>query len=321
MLMKLTTLRLTDEVNCRFIGMEKDDVKSLHEEFAVLTPNFYFTPAYRLGKWDGKIKFFSLRGTTYIHLLEKIVPRVRKLGYKIKILDGRKGLQTTPEPIDKNYYSQIPDVHTGNPTIFRDYQVEIVNTLIKEGNGIAVAATASGKTLCAAALCDLYGKHNLRTLTIVPDKNLIVQTRGVYLHYQLDVGEYSGERKDLSHTHIVSTWQSLQNNPAIMKLFQVVIVDECLDKNTKIKMADGRETSIKDIAIGDNVISFNIQTNSFETDEVIKIHKNISALENFYLLEFDNGQKIKITGNHKILTTSGYIRADKLTEDHEIIHL
>jgi hypothetical protein len=38
-----------------------------------------------------------------------------------------------------------------------------------------------------------------------------------------------------------------------------------------------------------------------------------------YLLEFDDGSQLEITGNHKILTTDGLIRADLLDNSHNII--
>ena len=39
-----------------------------------------------------------------------------------------------------------------------------------------------------------------------------------------------------------------------------------------------------------------------------------------YELEFDNGIKIQVTGNHKFLTNLGWCRADELTISHEIIN-
>jgi len=76
-------------------------------------------------------------------------------------------------------------------------------------------------------LIDLYGKQGLNTLTIVPSISLVQQTKNTFEFLGLDVGEYSGTSKNLNHTHIVSTWQTLQNNPKIIKQFQVVVVDEC----------------------------------------------------------------------------------------------
>jgi intein/homing endonuclease len=37
-------------------------------------------------------------------------------------------------------------------------------------------------------------------------------------------------------------------------------------------------------------------------------------------MEFDNGSKIQVSGNHKFLTNLGWVRADKLTDTHEIIN-
>ena len=36
-------------------------------------------------------------------------------------------------------------------------------------------------------------------------------------------------------------------------------------------------------------------------------------------MEFDNDSIIEVTGNHKFLTKFGWVRADELTENHEII--
>jgi superfamily II DNA or RNA helicase len=81
-------------------------------------------------------------------------------------------------------------------------------------------------TLTCAALCDLYGKAGLSTVTIVPSKDLIEQTYKEYVICELDTGRYSGDNKDINHRHIVSTWQSLKNNPLLMEQFDMVIVDE-----------------------------------------------------------------------------------------------
>jgi intein/homing endonuclease len=38
-------------------------------------------------------------------------------------------------------------------------------------------------------------------------------------------------------------------------------------------------------------------------------------------LEFDNGSAIKVTANHKFLTNKGWVRADQLTDDLDIIDI
>jgi superfamily II DNA or RNA helicase len=54
-------------------------------------------------------------------------------------------------------------------------------------------------------LCEPYG----RTMVIVPNKSLVVQTEEDYKNLGLDVGVYFGDRKELNKTHTICTWQSL----------------------------------------------------------------------------------------------------------------
>lgn len=81
-------------------------------------------------------------------------------------------------------------------------------------------------TIICAAILYAYTKYNIKTITIVPDQTLILQTIATYSLCELDVGEYSGKRKTLDHQHIVSTWQALQHNPMLMNGFDLIIVDE-----------------------------------------------------------------------------------------------
>jgi superfamily II DNA or RNA helicase len=46
-------------------------------------------------------------------------------------------------------------------------------------------------------------------MVIVPNKSLVVQTEEDYKNLGLDVGVYFGDRKELSKTHTICTWQSL----------------------------------------------------------------------------------------------------------------
>jgi superfamily II DNA or RNA helicase len=43
----------------------------------------------------------------------------------------------------------------------------------------------------------------------------------------MDVGEYSGDIKDINHQHIVTTWQALKNNPELLYGINMFIIDEC----------------------------------------------------------------------------------------------
>jgi hypothetical protein len=174
-------------------------------------------------------------------------------------------------------------------------------------------------TILNAVLVDKYNKKGCKTLTIVPAKTLIKQTIDQFIALGLDVSHFNTANPSIDHDHLVSTWQTLRNYPALIGEFQMVVVDECLNENTQILTPSGVK-SIKDMIEGDTVLSYNVDSNIFEEDVVVKVHQNlaISSDEKMYRLEFDQAS-IEITGNHKVLTDSGYKRADELTDGDEII--
>jgi len=71
-------------------------------------------------------------------------------------------------------------------------------------------ATGAGKTVVTAALsqrCEQYG----RTIVIVPNRSLVLQTEEDYINMGLDVGIIFGGRHEYNHKHTIATWQSLDS--------------------------------------------------------------------------------------------------------------
>lgn len=221
------TIKILNEVHIMLVGLHGTDLQVLYDKFGVFVPNHFFNPRFKLGQWDGRIRYFTKDGKTYLYLLDQILPMLKKMGYKVKLDDRRSVEAFQPDFIDCNIFSNIMHPDSGLPIILRPHQVEAVNTLITNGFGVCVAGTGAGKTLAAAALVKTYDNLGVRSITIVPDQTLIRQTKRDYINCGLDTGEYSGATKTLDHRHIVSTWQALQNNPALMTTFDMVIVDEC----------------------------------------------------------------------------------------------
>ena len=79
-------LYLKDEVNCKFEGLDLTDRRKLSNKFKFDIPHARFMPAVRLGRWDGKISFFQLGGSTFINLLPDILDDIsnyKKLAPKV----------------------------------------------------------------------------------------------------------------------------------------------------------------------------------------------------------------------------------------------
>lgn len=220
-------IRILDEVNCAIIGLKPDHHQMLYEKYGIYAPNYFFNPKFKMGSWDGKIRYFQRNGKTYVYLLNEMIPIITKLGYAVELDDQRFSFVPDVDTITDQVFSHVEHPESGQQIILRNYQVEAVNTLIQAKGGVVIAATGAGKTFICAALAQQHGLKGMKTLTIVPSKDLIEQTAVEYELCQLDTGRYYGDVKDINHDHLVSTWQSLKNNPMMLNGYDVVIVDEC----------------------------------------------------------------------------------------------
>ena len=204
---------LQDEVNCKVEGLEVDARRRLVARFKYEVPYARHLPAVRLGRWDGKVAYFQLGGSTYINLLPDVIQWLTERNYNIELEDRRIGNQDFQfDQITEDSFSHIawPEKHerAGQPIVLRDYQVEIINSFLANPQGIQEVATGAGKTIMTAALSksvEAYG----RSIVIVPNKSLVTQTETDYRNLQLDVGVFYGDRKELGHTHTICTWQSM----------------------------------------------------------------------------------------------------------------
>jgi len=213
--MRQAKIVIKDEVNCKVEGLELDCRKALMRKFEHEVPGARYLPAVRLGRWNGKVSYCSLAGSTYINLIPDVVSVLEEYDYDIELEDLR-GYQTTfsfnQVSMDSFSDKVWPKGHTqaGEPIMLRDYQVDIVNNFLKNPQCIQEVATGAGKTIMTAALSksiEYYG----RSIVIVPNKSLVVQTEADYINLGLDVGVYFGDRKEYNKQHTICTWQSLNN--------------------------------------------------------------------------------------------------------------
>ena len=206
-------LHIHDEVNVRILGLDVNLRRALTNRFKFEVPGARYLPSVRLGRWDGKVSYFSLSGSTYINLLPDIIPVIEEHGYDIEITDTRSYCTNFKFPaVDDNTFScrQWPPNHPcqGQAIVLRDYQIEIVNKFLSNPQCIQTVATGSGKTIMTASLSYCVESYG-RSIVIVPNKSLVTQTLQDYVNLGLDVGVYFGDRKDLGHRHTICTWQSL----------------------------------------------------------------------------------------------------------------
>jgi len=207
-------LTIRDEVNIKLEGLAVETRRKIVNKLKFDLPYARHMPAYKLGRWDGTKTYFSIGGTGYLAHLDIILPIIENDGYEIEVEDLRQHQDITFTPVTENYWADQgktwPKGHpeAGTPIVLRDYQFDVVNKFLENPQSLQEVATGAGKTITTATLshlCEPYG----RTMVIVPNKSLVVQTEEDYINLGLDVGVYFGDRKELNRTHTICTWQSL----------------------------------------------------------------------------------------------------------------
>ncbi len=207
-------LTIKDEVNIKVDGLRVETRRKIVNKLKFDLPYARHMPAYKLGRWDGTKTYFNIGGSGYLAHLDVILAVIEDEGYDIEVEDLRPHQELKFAAIDENYWANLgktwPKGHqqAGEPIVLRDYQYEVINKFLENPQALQEVATGAGKTITTATLshlCEPYG----RTMVVVPNKSLVVQTEEDYRNLGLDVGVYFGDRKELGKTHTICTWQSL----------------------------------------------------------------------------------------------------------------
>jgi superfamily II DNA or RNA helicase len=209
---KTAVLKISDQVNCKLEGLEPEVRRKISDACKYFVPYARHMPAFKLGRWDGKIAFASIGGSTFINMLDRILPLVIEAGYDIQVDDRRPSYSFEfPEITEDMLAEKVwPEGHpiAGQSIMLRDYQVQAIKTYLDNLQSIQSISTGAGKTLLTATLSSLIEPYG-RSIVIVPNKSLVEQTEEDYLNLGLDVGVFYGDRKEWGKTHTICTWQSL----------------------------------------------------------------------------------------------------------------
>ena len=212
--MKTCIINIKDEVNIRLEGLDPATRRKCSNKLKFFLPHAYHMPAYKLGRWDGTVRFCDVGGRTFLNLLDDILPIIMQEGYDVQINDTREKHDLVFDKVTDDYWgdAEWPAGHIaeGQKIRLRDYQVDIVNKFIEHPQCLQEVATGAGKTIITATMSSLVEKYG-RSIVIVPNKDLVRQTFEDYENCGLDVGVYFGDKKDIGKTHTICTWQSLNS--------------------------------------------------------------------------------------------------------------
>lgn len=305
--------------------------------------NYRFMPRYKMGIWDGKMDFFN-NGIINMGLWGEIIKCCKEYGYDFKLENKekfpKKGEILRDNIVDfcKDFYKDHKVKNSDKPFFPYDHQIDAIYKILQWRYGLVEIATAGGKSLVFGTIVFYYLKNinkDSKFLLIVPTINLVTQFYNDLMEYNLGFNNDNKSPLNLKIEEIMSdhprkhfdgepnicigTYQSLEKrSKEWLSQFDVVCVDECLHPDSLISMADGTFKKIKDVIIGDRVYTINEKNDKKEIKEVEYVYKNLSN-QPMYEIEMENGDIIKLTGNHKVKLENGsWLRVDELSENDNI---
>ena len=197
----------------------------LSDRLTFFANGYKFSPKFRSGFWDGKIRLLNARNRTlYKGLTKQVADFCKENNYKL-VLDGDF------DNVDYSIEQAKAFVKTLNiPEHFeeRDYQLETFVHCVKKRRSLFVSPTNSGKSMI---IYWLYRYYKKKTLLIVPRTGLITQMYNDFESYGYDVSNIhtisEGQSKITDKPLVIATWQSIfKLNPKWFDQFEVVIGDE-----------------------------------------------------------------------------------------------
>ena len=252
----MTTTRylIIDKIDEVYLKIEADaDIsRELGEYFTFEVPGFKFMPQFRNRVWDGKIRLFSYAtGKIYTCLYPYIVNWCNENG--VQVVDGTKIKDTKVDVSKVDEFIKALKI----PMEVRDYQKEAFIHAVQKNRCLLLSPTASGKSLIVYLLTrfnQLRIKNKI--LIIVPTTSLVEQLYKDFKDYGYDSDKYvhriyEGHSRDTDKQIIISTWQSIYNQPKKWfgqfdmivgdeaHLFKAVSLTKIMTKMTKCKYRVG----------------------------------------------------------------------------------
>ena len=224
-------IEIQDYKNMRLKNLSPKTRRKCSDRLKFKDPKARYMSSVKLGRWDGTFSYCSIGGQTYINFLPILYPIIEEDGYEFEVVDNRDLDHLYFPKIDKNLFSDVvwPETHrlANQPVELMEHQVNAVNALLENMSASIEAATSSGKTIICASLAKMAETYG-RTITVVPNRDLVDQTYNDFIMLGLDAGKLYYGQKDLTNKHIICTWQSL-NNIVKGKKNEVILSAEELD--------------------------------------------------------------------------------------------
>ena len=230
------------------------------------------------------------------------------------------------------------------PITLRDYQQDVVNKVYNSWNAgnrnvCLVMGTGLGKSVCMSSIALDFYNRNQHTAVVAHRNELVSQmschlanagiphriiapttTVGQIIHkHRQSFGKSFVNPSSLTAVvgvdTLVSRADSLKDWAQQISLWEI---DECFPAGTKITTLNGYK-NIEDVKIGDKVLAFNDKNQTFKIEKVNYLFKKETPTQ-MMSLTLKGHHVIQCTCNHPFWTKRGWIKAEDLTLDDEVLY-
>ena len=184
--------------------------------------NYRWMTAVKEKRWDGKIPFMT-DGRMKIGLLHELLTFCKNVG-----IDYTINFKAKNKISHEKLKAWIETLNLPKNRQLRDYQYKIFYDLLVYNRISAQSEMGSGKSLIIYLILRFMLKHDIRTMLIVPNIDLLYQMRDDFISYGWkDTNKYlqiigdTHRKKEFDKPIIISTWQSL--NAKRLKLYNQIL--------------------------------------------------------------------------------------------------
>lgn len=209
----------------------------------------------------------------------------------------------------------------------RDDQVVAVVKCLSNRRGVVQLPTATGKSsIIASTIIQILKKNpDAKILVLAPTLSTVKGINSTFIKNGINSEIFGHPSKEIRSSVTVALVQSLISNskehPDFLDEINSVFYDECLPANAEVLLPDGSKKRISRIYDDDDcneVLSYNIETNSYEINRIVRKYKtpfNQKFWKVYYYDSVRDEEKgVTLTDTHKIYTKRGYVEARDLTD-------
>lgn len=221
-----------DEVYGKVISPDWSLMSGLTKKFAIWVENARWDKRVKSGMWDGKIHFVRKDGTFQLGLLQDVLKYLRAQSDYTVSVDPQLKPPAGSKNDFRDEFINITSDTLNSPFPPRKHQLRGAVKAAYYKRAICEHCTSSGKSFSIAMVINylMQKPEPYKVLVLVPRKDLVEQLSENFIEYGIPadmIGKYVGYQKDEDEEIIVATWQSMKNNPELVRQFRAIIADEC----------------------------------------------------------------------------------------------